>query len=165
MGAGGGGRMGGTGQVGGPFTHKEVLEKSSSDALVKEALIWQHSASIPPSPSPGSPMSMSGMSKKKKKTEPRKKGSEWREREMIATDPVSMKSVKMERATLTSSPLTQKASTQDEADDSCDRTTTFLKAYSTVPSLRVQPEVTSLCVRGEFVSAHPCLQTGCNPSE
>lgn len=64
MGVGGGGRMGGTEQVGGPLTDREALEKSSSDGLVKEALIWQHSALIPPSPSPGSPMSMSGTSER-----------------------------------------------------------------------------------------------------
>lgn len=32
--------MGGTEQVGGPLTDREALEKSSSDGLVKEALIW-----------------------------------------------------------------------------------------------------------------------------
>lgn len=51
-------------QVGGPFTDKEGSEKSSSDGLVKEALIWQHRALILLSPSPGSPMSISGTSKK-----------------------------------------------------------------------------------------------------
>lgn len=70
-------------QAGGPFTDKEVLEKSSSDGLVKEVLIWQHRALILPSPSPGSPMSMSGMSKR---PQPKKKGMEWsgeREREKL----------------------------------------------------------------------------------
>lgn len=51
-------------QVGGPFTDKEALEKSSSDGLVKEEFIWQHRALILPSPSPDRPMSMSSMSKK-----------------------------------------------------------------------------------------------------
>lgn len=97
--------MGGTEQVGGPLTDREALEKSSSDGLVKEALIWQHSALIPPSPSPGSPMSMSD---ERKTTEPQKKGVERREREkrlqqsqlawkwndldLISVDPKSRKS-------------------------------------------------------------------------
>lgn len=59
IGAGGGGRIGGTVQIGGPFTDKAGLEKSSSEGFVKEVLIWQHRALILPSPSPGSPMSMS----------------------------------------------------------------------------------------------------------
>lgn len=63
MGAGGRGRMGGTVQVGGPFTDKEALEKSSSGGFVKEVLIWQHRALMLPSPSPGSPTSMSRRSK------------------------------------------------------------------------------------------------------
>lgn len=50
--------------VGGPFADKVGLEKSSSDGLVKEVLIWQHRALILLSPSPGSPMSISGTSKK-----------------------------------------------------------------------------------------------------
>lgn len=51
-------------QVGGPFAEKEGLEKNSSDGLVKEVLIWQHRALILLSPSSGSPMSISGTSKK-----------------------------------------------------------------------------------------------------
>ncbi len=51
-------------QAGGPFADKDGLENSSSDGLVKEVLIWQHSAFILLSPSPGSPMSISGTSKK-----------------------------------------------------------------------------------------------------
>lgn len=51
-------------QVGGPFADIEGLEKSSSDGLVKELLIWQHRALILLSPSPGSPISISGTSKK-----------------------------------------------------------------------------------------------------
>lgn len=50
--------------AGGPFTDREALEKSSSDGFVKEALIWQHRALMLPSPSPGSPMSISGRSTK-----------------------------------------------------------------------------------------------------
>lgn len=61
---GGGGRAGGTVQVGGPFAEKEGLEKSSSDGLVKEVLIWLHRALILQSPSPGNPISISGTSKK-----------------------------------------------------------------------------------------------------
>lgn len=49
--------------AGGPFTDKEALEKSSSDGFVKEVLIWQHRALMLPSPSPGSPMSISGRSR------------------------------------------------------------------------------------------------------
>lgn len=64
IGAGGGGSIGGTVQVGGPFADKEGLEKSSSDGLVKELLIWQHRAFIPLSPSPGNPISISSTSKK-----------------------------------------------------------------------------------------------------
>lgn len=68
-------------QVGGPFTDKEALEKSSSDGLVKEVLIWQHRAWILPSPSPDRPTSMSSMSKKwiesgeaRREAEEKKKG-------------------------------------------------------------------------------------------
>lgn len=50
--------------AGGPFADREGLEKSSSDGLVKEVLIWQQRALILPSPSPGSPMSISATSKK-----------------------------------------------------------------------------------------------------
>lgn len=50
--------------AGGPFADREGLEKSSSDGLVKELLIWQQRALILPSPSPCSPMSISGTSKK-----------------------------------------------------------------------------------------------------
>lgn len=50
-------------QVGGPFVDNEGSEKSSSDGLVKEVLIWQHRALTLLS-SPGSPMSISGTSKK-----------------------------------------------------------------------------------------------------
>lgn len=105
--------MGATEHVGGPFTDREALEKSSSDGLVKEALIWQHRALIVPSPSPGSPISMSAMSKKKTRAK-RKKGNEWGEREsergkkkkdrncffIFPTDPVSINGLKMERVTL-----------------------------------------------------------------
>lgn len=48
-------------QIGGPFRDREGLEKSSSDGLVKEELIWQHRALMLPSPSPGSPRSMSAI--------------------------------------------------------------------------------------------------------
>lgn len=51
-------------QVEGPFADKEGLEKSSSDGLVKELLIWQHRALILLSPSHGIPISISGTSKK-----------------------------------------------------------------------------------------------------
>lgn len=51
-------------QVGGPFADKDGLEKSSSDGLVKELLIWQHSALILLSASPGNPISISGIGKK-----------------------------------------------------------------------------------------------------
>lgn len=67
IGAGGGGRTGGTVQVGGPFAAIEGLEKSSSDGLVKELLIWLHRALIL-SPSSGNPISMSSNSKKVKYT-------------------------------------------------------------------------------------------------
>lgn len=50
-------------QAGGPLM-EEVLEKSSSDGLVKEVLIWLHRALILLSPSPGTPISISGTSKK-----------------------------------------------------------------------------------------------------
>lgn len=63
IGAGGGGRTGGTVQVGGPFAENDGLEKSSSDGLVKDMLIWQHRALILLSPSPGSPMSISTSNK------------------------------------------------------------------------------------------------------
>lgn len=53
-------------QVEGPFADIEGLEKSSSDGLVKEVLIWLHKALILLSPSPGNPMSISGTSKKEK---------------------------------------------------------------------------------------------------
>lgn len=66
IGAGGGGNTGGTVQAGGPFADIEGLEKSSSDGLVKEVLIWLHKALILLSPSPGNPMSISGTSKKEK---------------------------------------------------------------------------------------------------
>lgn len=60
------------------MTDREVVGKSSSDGFVKEALIWQHRALMLPSPSPGSPKSMSAGSKK---PEPeKKKGVEQRER-------------------------------------------------------------------------------------
>lgn len=72
--------MGATEHVGGPFTDREALEKSSSDGLVKEALIWQHRALIVPSPSPGSPISMSAMSKKKPEPKGRREMSGERER-------------------------------------------------------------------------------------
>lgn len=49
--------------VDGPFADIEVLQNSSSDGLVKEVLIWLHRAFILLSPSPGSPMSISGTSK------------------------------------------------------------------------------------------------------
>lgn len=49
--------------VGGPFADKEGLEKSSSDGLVNEVLIWLHRAFILLSPSPGNPISISGISK------------------------------------------------------------------------------------------------------
>lgn len=52
-------------QVGGPFADMEGLEKSSSDGLVKEVLIWQHRALILLSPSSGNPMSISVRSEKK----------------------------------------------------------------------------------------------------
>ena len=64
--AGGGGRTGGTVQVGGPFADIEELEKSSSDGLVKEVLIWLHRALILLSPSPGNPISISGTGKKER---------------------------------------------------------------------------------------------------
>lgn len=51
-------------QAGGPFAGKEGSEKSSSEGLVKELLIWLHRALIPQSPSQGNPMSISGTSKK-----------------------------------------------------------------------------------------------------
>lgn len=51
-------------QVCGPFADKEGLEKSSSDGLVKEVLIWLHRALILLSPSPGIPISISSTSKK-----------------------------------------------------------------------------------------------------
>lgn len=51
-------------QVGGPLADEEGLEKSSSDGLVKELLIWQHRALILLSPSPGIPISISSTSKK-----------------------------------------------------------------------------------------------------
>lgn len=60
IGAGGGGRTGGTVQVGGPFVDIDGLEKSSSDGLVNEVLIWLHRAFILLSPSPGNPISISG---------------------------------------------------------------------------------------------------------
>lgn len=53
-------------QAGGPFADIEGLEKSSSDGLVKEVLIWLHRALILLSPSPGNPMSISSTSKKEK---------------------------------------------------------------------------------------------------
>lgn len=65
IGAGGGGRTGGTVQVGGPFAAIEGLEKSSSDGLVNELLIWLHRALIL-SPSSVNPISISGNSKKGK---------------------------------------------------------------------------------------------------
>lgn len=117
-------------QVGGPFTDKEGSEKSSSDGLVKELLIWQHRALILLSPSPGSPMSISGTSKKgthrwevrrgggkrengnmednkKLRWNARRRGlsrgtkkqKERRKNDLFifATDPVSIKSMKLER--------------------------------------------------------------------
>lgn len=66
IGAGGGGRTGGTVQVGGPFAAIEGLEKSSSDGLENELLIWLHRALILLSPSSGNPISISGTSKKGK---------------------------------------------------------------------------------------------------
>lgn len=60
IGAGGGGRTGGTAQAGGPLGGRGDSQKSSSDGLVKELLIWQHRALMLVSPSPGSPTSMSG---------------------------------------------------------------------------------------------------------
>lgn len=110
--AGGGGRTGGTAQVGGPFVGKEGSEKSSSDGLVKEVLIWQHRALILLSPSPGSPTSISSTSKKGTRNwEARKGGRKWEKRGtkqeergggkndlfIFSTDPVSIKSTKLER--------------------------------------------------------------------
>lgn len=60
IGAGGGGRTGGTVQAGGPLAAIEGLEKSSSEGLVKELLIWLQRALILLSPSSGNPMSISG---------------------------------------------------------------------------------------------------------
>lgn len=51
-------------QVGGQFADIDGLEKSSSDGLAKDVLIWQHSAFILLSPSQGNPMSISGTSRK-----------------------------------------------------------------------------------------------------
>lgn len=108
-------------QVGGPFADKEGLEKSSSDGLVKEVLIWQHRALILLSPSSGSPMSISGSSKngtcsrearrgrwdnkrmakirnteveREKKTEKKKTNNNLF---IFVTDPVSMKSIELEQ--------------------------------------------------------------------
>lgn len=76
-------------QVGGPFTDKEALEKSSSDGLVKEVFIWQHRAVILPSPSLDRPMSMSSMStnwiesgeaRRDAEEKRRDKEEEWRDR-------------------------------------------------------------------------------------
>ena len=66
-------------QVGGPFADIEGLEKSSSDGLVKEVLIWQHRALILLSPSPGNPMSISGTSKKGKRRGEARRGGGKRE--------------------------------------------------------------------------------------
>lgn len=52
-------------QAGGAFVDNEGSEKSSSDGLVKEVLIWQHRALTLLS-SHGSPMSISGTSKEGK---------------------------------------------------------------------------------------------------
>lgn len=76
MGAGGGGKIGGTVQVGGQFADMDGLEKSSSDGLAKDVLIWLHSALIQLSPSSGKPMSISGTNsmakhRRKKKREQR----------------------------------------------------------------------------------------------
>lgn len=110
-------------QVGGPFADEEGLEKSSSDGLVKEVLIWQHRALILLSPSPGSPMSISGTSKKGTHSWEERRGRwetrEWqKEKEkwrwkgrrrglgrgrkknylfIFVTDPVSIKSVEREQ--------------------------------------------------------------------
>lgn len=54
-GAGGGGNTGGTAPLGGRWGS----QKSSSDGLVKELLIWQHRALMLVSPSPGRTTSMS----------------------------------------------------------------------------------------------------------
>lgn len=54
-------------QAGGPFADIEGLEKSSSDGLVKDVLIWQHRALILLSPSPGNPISISGITKKEER--------------------------------------------------------------------------------------------------
>lgn len=64
IGAGGGGRTGGRVHFGGPLEDEQGLEKSSSDGLVKELLIWQHRSLICPSPSSGIPRSISSTSKK-----------------------------------------------------------------------------------------------------
>lgn len=118
--------------AGGPFTDKEALEKSSSDGFVKEVLIWQHRALMLPSPSPGSPMSISGRSRtwiqsweasrapeeergRNERRDGRKQDSKYC-LFIFRTDPVSIKGEKMERVTLMASPLNQKARTQDEAD-------------------------------------------------
>lgn len=52
-------------QVGGPYADIDGFEKSSSEGLVKDVLIWLHRALILLSPSPGNPMSISGCSKKR----------------------------------------------------------------------------------------------------
>lgn len=62
-------------QIGGPFRDREGLEKSSSDGLVKEELIWQHRALMLPSPSPGSPRSMSAISKGRDRRSAGKEGT------------------------------------------------------------------------------------------
>lgn len=58
--------------VGGPLAGKPGLEKSSSDGLVKDELIWQQRALM--SPSPGNPISISNTSKKGRQGETRGAG-------------------------------------------------------------------------------------------
>lgn len=88
-------------QVGGPFADIDGLEKSSSDGLVNEVLIWLHRAFILLSPSPGNPISISGICKIR--THEREVGKERERNEKkrrdgihnCLTDLVSIKSIKL----------------------------------------------------------------------